>query len=70
MALDLPPKDQKDASKDGEKAEPKPRVTSSGALAARVTKLEKLVDALADSAFGKNLRPVSTDDEEKEENGA
>lgn len=63
MALDLPPKDP---AKDGEKAETKSRATSSNALAGRVAKLEKLVDALADAAFGKNVRPVSPDEDEKE----
>lgn len=65
MALDLPPKD---APKDASKAEPKPRAASSSALSARVAKLEKLVGALADAQFGKNIRPAFPEDE-TEENG-
>jgi hypothetical protein len=63
MALDLPPKND---SKDGEKSEVKPRATSSAALSARVAKLEKLVGAMADAQFGKNVRPTFADDETEE----
>lgn len=62
MALDLPPKE---APKDGDKTESKPRASSTTALAARVEYLEKLVGTMADAQFGKNIRPEFPENEEE-----
>lgn len=63
MVLDLPPKD---APKDDVK-EAKPKPTSTAALASRLSHVEKLLSALADDRWGKNVRPALP--EEDEENG-
>lgn len=63
MALDLPPKD---APKDEVKVEAKPKPTSTAALSSRVGKLEKLVGLIADSHYGKNVRPALPDDDAEE----
>lgn len=61
MALDLPPKD---APKD---AEAKPKPTSTAALSARLSRVEKFLELLADDRWGKNVRPALPEDDE--ENG-
>lgn len=67
MALDLPPKDA--GSPDDKAAESKTkRAPSTAALAARVARLEKLVEHMADAQYGTNVRPVLPDDD-SEENG-
>ena len=62
MALDLPPKD---APKD---AETKSRPTSTAALSARLSRVEKLLGLVADNIYGKNVRPALPEDD-TEENG-
>lgn len=65
MTLDLPPKD---APKDDAKAEAKAKPTSTAALSARLAQVEKLVRHLADTVYGKHVRPELPDDD-SEENG-
>lgn len=69
MALDLPPKDapanadEKGASTD----KPKRATSTNAALSARVDRLEKLVEVMADAQFGANVRPPLGDEDNEEE---
>lgn len=68
MPLDLPPKDAPNADgKASEEAKPKRATASNAEVLARLSKLEKLVGTIADSYYGKNVRPALPEGDE--ENG-
>lgn len=65
MALDLPPKETPDEK--ATEAKPKRATASNAEVLSRLSKLEKLVGSIADSYYGKNVRPALPEDDE--ENG-
>lgn len=66
MPLDLPPKEApKDTPNADAEAKPKRATPSTTALASRLSKLEKLVGSMADSMYGKNVRPALPDDDDE-----